>query len=184
MPFGRARKKAAPLDEAALYDYALQALGRRSRSVAELKRLLRSRVEGGEAGEARIDAVVARLKEYKFLNDEAFAADYARLRQENERFGRRRVEQDLKQKGVGGEVASTALDAAYGDVSEEELVRRHIERRRMKKPSDEKETARLVRRLVRAGFSAGAIFKVLRNWQVDAGALEGLELLEDEDGGE
>jgi len=47
MPFGRVKKKSAPLDENALYDYAVKALGRRMRTVAELKRLMRSRVETG-----------------------------------------------------------------------------------------------------------------------------------------
>ena len=43
MPF-RARKKSEPLDEAALYEYAVKSLGRQMRSVAELKRLMRDRV--------------------------------------------------------------------------------------------------------------------------------------------
>ncbi len=55
MPFGRAKKQATPLEENALYDYAVKALGRRMRTVAELKRLMRSRVESGEQGEAKIE---------------------------------------------------------------------------------------------------------------------------------
>ncbi len=42
MPFKRPKKLT---DESALYDYAVEALGRRMRSVAELKRLLRRRVD-------------------------------------------------------------------------------------------------------------------------------------------
>ena len=42
MSFGRPKKL---FTEAELYDYAIGALGRRMRSVAELKRLLRNRVE-------------------------------------------------------------------------------------------------------------------------------------------
>ncbi len=68
------------------------------RTVAELKRLMRSRVEEGDAGEIKIDRVVARLKEQRYLNDTNFAADYTRLRQENNRFGKRRVQQDLIQR--------------------------------------------------------------------------------------
>ena len=83
MPFGRAKKQATPLDENALYDYAVKALGRRMRTVAELKRLMRSRVESGEQGEAKIDRVVARLKAQRYLNDTEYATSYTRLRQEN-----------------------------------------------------------------------------------------------------
>jgi len=70
----RAKKKPEPLAEAALYDYALNALGRRMRTVAELTRLMRQRVEPGETGQATINSVIARLKEYGFLNDSDYAA--------------------------------------------------------------------------------------------------------------
>jgi len=46
-------------------------------------------------GEAVIDTVVARLHEYGYLDDARFAETYARLRQENEKLGQRRVQQDL-----------------------------------------------------------------------------------------
>src|SRR3974377_1148725 len=88
------------LNENGLYDYAVKALGRRMRTEVELRRLMAARVEPGERGEAVIRAVVARLKEYGYLDDVAFAETYARLRQENEKLGSRRVRQDLKLKGV------------------------------------------------------------------------------------
>jgi len=40
-----ARAKTKLMSEAALYEYAVGALGRRMRSVAEMRRLLRNRVE-------------------------------------------------------------------------------------------------------------------------------------------
>ena len=55
MPF-RARKKPEPLTESALYEYAVNALGRHMRTVAELTRLMRQRVEPGESGQALIEA--------------------------------------------------------------------------------------------------------------------------------
>jgi len=178
MPFGRAKKKSAPLDENALYDYAVKALGRRMRTIAELKRLMRSRVESGEQGEAKIDRVVARLKAQRYLNDTDYATSYTRLRQENNSFGKRRVQQDLVQKGVHAEVIAKTLDAAYGDVNEEELARRHLERKRVRKPANGKETARVMRMLVRAGFSTGVIFRILKKWDVDDEALAALEFMD------
>jgi len=183
MPFTRAKKKAAPLDEDALYDYAVKALGRRMRTVAELKRLMRGRVESGEPGEAKIDRVITRLKAQRYLNDTSYAASYARLRQENQSFGRRRVRQDLVEKGVHAEVIAKTLDTAYEDVNEEELARRHLERKRIRKPENDKEAARVMRMLVRAGFSTGVIFRILKKWDVDDEALAALESMEDEIGG-
>ena len=108
------------------------------RTVGELKRLMRSRVESGEHGEAKIDRVIARLKAQRYLNDTDYATSYTRLRQENKSFGKRRIQQDLVQKGVHAEVIAKTLDAAYEDVNEEELARRHLERKRVKKPTNEK----------------------------------------------
>ncbi|HEX3469721.1 MAG TPA: regulatory protein RecX [Silvibacterium sp.] len=180
MPFRQTKKKPSPLDEDALYDYAIRALGRRMRTVAELRRLMRKRVETGEQGEAKIDRVIVRLKEQRYLNDTSYAASYAKLRQENNSFGKRRVRQDLAGKGVHAEVIAKTLDAAYEDVNEEELARRHLERKRVKKPANEKEAARVMRMLMRAGFSTGVIFKILKKWNVDDGVLIALESVEDE----
>jgi regulatory protein len=124
--------------------------------------------------------LVARLKEYKFLNDAAYATDYARLRQENEKFGKRRVQKELIRKGVHSNVISQTLDAAYEGVGEEDLARRHLARKRVQPPKTDKDTARVMRLLVRAGFSTGAIYKVLRNWQVSDEALASLESEEPE----
>jgi regulatory protein len=131
-------------------------------------------------GGAKVDAVIARLKERKYLNDVAYAQDYARLRQENASFGKRRVQQDLMRKGVQAMVIGKTLDAAYEDVNEEELARRHLERKRVKKPASQKEAARVVRMLMRAGFGSAVIFRILRKWDVEEEALGGLESAGDE----
>jgi regulatory protein len=125
------------------------------------------RVEQGEAGESKMAAVVARLADQHYLDDRAFASTYTRLRQENQSFGKRRVQQELTRKGVQAELVSSALESAYSQVSEEELVRRYVARKRIKKPQDEKETARLVRRLVGAGFSYAVISNLLKSWELD-----------------
>jgi regulatory protein len=167
MPF-RARKNPEPLDEAALYQYGVAMLARQMRTVAELKRLMRRRVEQGEVGEAKVSAVVDRLKEQHYLDDPAFASTYTRLRQENQGFGKRRVQQELARKGVHRELAANAVESAYAELSEEELVQRYLERKHMEKPADEKQTARVVRRLVSAGFSIATILKVLKSWNIES----------------
>src|SRR5215470_12530062 len=178
MTFRHTVKKKQPLDEGALYEYAIRALGRRMRTVAELKRMMRSRVEENETGEAKIDRVIARLKEQRYLNDTNYASDYARLRQENSSFGKRRVRQDLIQKGVHANVIAKTLDAAYENVNEEELARQHLMRKRVRKPANEKDAARVMRMLVRAGFSTGVIFKILKQWDVDEDAISALEAVD------
>jgi regulatory protein len=178
MPFRSTPKTKQFLDEAALYEYAIGALGRRMRTVAELKRMMRSRVEENESGHTKIDRVIAHLKEQRYLNDTNYASDYARLRQENSNFGKRRVRQDLVQKGVHSSVIERTLEAAYENVSEDELMRRFLARKRVLKPKNDKESARITRMLIRAGFSTSAILKTLKNWNVDESALAALESID------
>jgi len=150
------------------------------RTEAELRRLMGTRAEPGEHGEAAVRAVVARLKENHYLDDQSFAETYARLRQENEKLGARRVRNDLQQKGVRAEVIEEAMGARYGETNEETLAREHLERKRIKKPTNEKETARVVRRLMAAGFATGTIYKILRRWDVPEEELAGLENVDTE----
>jgi regulatory protein len=173
--FGRPRKSVAPLDEESLYNYAVKLLGQQMRTVAGVKRLLQRRVVPGEAGAATLETVIARLKERKYLDDAGYAQDYTKLRQENAYMGKRRVEQDLMRKGVQAAVIGETLNAAYADVNEEELARQHLERKRVKKPANEKEAARVVRLLVRAGFSTGVIFRILKTWNVEVAEVESPE---------
>jgi regulatory protein len=154
------------------------------RTESDLRRLMTARVEPGEGGEATIAAVILRLKEYGYLDDAAFAETYARLRQENEKLGERRVRQNLQQKGVSSELIAETLDARYGQTNEEALAREHLERKRIRKPENEKETARVMRRLVTAGFSTGVIYKILRQWDVPDETLAALENLDEEPHGE
>ncbi|MGA3071256.1 MAG: regulatory protein RecX [Terracidiphilus sp.] len=153
------------------------------RSEAELRRLIERRAEPGERGAAAIAQAIARLREHGYLDDAAFAETYARLRQEDEKLGQRRVAQDLRQKGVHNTLIAETLDARYGQTNEETLAREHLERKRLRKPENEKETARVMRRLVAAGFSTGVIYKILRQWDVPdeaLAALDNLGSLEDE----
>jgi len=170
-----ARSKRILSDEASLYEYAVGALGRRMRTVAELKRLLRDKVEDSEHGRLLIEVVIARLKDQKYLNDTQYASSYSSLRKENNRFGRRRVIQDLKQHGVHDEIIEKTVTATYADTNEETLARDYLRRKRLKEPSNEKETARIFRALVRAGFGTKTIFTVLKKWNVEDEVLTALE---------
>jgi regulatory protein len=173
MSFGRPRKL---YTEEELYAYAVGALGRRARSVAELKRLLRNRVEADtEIGKTLVELIIVRLKDRGYLNDAKYAAAYSSFRRDNEKFGSRRVITDLKIKGVHPEVIEKAVGTAYEDVSEEKLARDYLRRKRLQKPENQKEAARIFRQLTRAGFGSKTIFLILKKWNVDDETLTVLE---------
>ena len=162
-------------DEAMLYECAVSALGRKMRTVAELKRLMRERVKTQVDGELLVEVVVAKLKEQKYLNDTNYAESYSRFRKENEKFGRMRVVQDLKAKGVHGDIIEKTVSVAYQDVNEEQLAREYLQRKRIPKPVTQRDAAKVFRSLVRAGFASRVIFRILKLWEVDDETISALE---------
>ncbi len=172
MPFPRAKKT---WDEAALYEYAIGALARRMRSVAELKRLMRQRLRDVDDAEEMMDAVVRRLKDQRYLDDTNYAATFSSLRRDNEKFGRLRVITDLKQRGVHPDVIEKAVGSAYVGVNEEKQAREYLRRKRLVKPANDRQVARIFRTLARAGFGTRTIIAILKRWDVDDEVLSALE---------
>lgn len=169
MAFARPKKR-EPVGEAELFEYAVGSLARRMRTVRDLKRLMKTRAREGEDGERDMARVVERLTELGYLSDVRFAQDYTRLRKENQGFGRRRVQQDLASKGIAKELATSTVSAAFDEADEVALARAFCERKRIKPPAGaerQKETVRVMNRLMRAGYSANAIFKLLGSWKVE-----------------
>ena len=170
------RPRKTPItDENALYEYAVGALRRRMRTVAELKRLLRNRVPSDEAGNILVEMVILRLKEHKYLNDTNYAAVYSSYRRDNQKFGARRVITDLKTKGVHSDVIEKAIRETYAGINEEKLARDFLRRKRLKKPSNEREAAKIFRAFMRAGFTTGTAVKILKNWNIDDQLLTSLQ---------
>lgn len=175
MVLSRPRKRHYSEDE--LYEYAVEALARRMRTVAELKRLMRARVEDAESeyGQTLIELVIRRLKDQGYLNDSQYAEAFSSMRRDNQKFGRRRVITDLKAKGVRGTLIDKAVDTAFEGVNEEKQAREYLRRKRLEKPKDQKQAARIFRQLVRAGFGTKTIFGILKKWDVDEETLGALE---------
>ena len=175
MPFPRPKKWFYSEDE--LYEYAVGALARRMRTVAELKRLFRSRIDDAESeyGKTLVELVIRRLKDRGYLNDSHYASYFSSLRRDNQKFGRQRVVTDLKAKGVHGDVIERAVDAAFEGVSEEKQAREFLRKKRLVKPKDQKQAARIFRQLARGGFGTRTIFSILKKWDVDEETLSELE---------
>ena len=167
MAFSRPKRRTYSEDE--LYEYAVGALARRMRTVAELKRLMRARIEDAESeyGQTLVELVIRRLKDQGYLNDSQYAAYYSSLRRDNQKLGRMRVVTELKTRGVHGSVIEKAVEAAYEGVSDEKQAREYLRKKRLEKPKDQKQTARIFRQLARAGFGTKTIFTILKKWDVD-----------------
>jgi regulatory protein len=175
MAFPRPKKRFYTEDE--LYQYAVGSLARRMRTVAELKRLMRARVEDSESeyGSTLVELVVRRLKDQGYLSDSQYAASFSSLRRDNQKFGRMRIVTDLKAKGVHGDVIDKEVGAAFEGINEERQAREFLRKKRLNKPKDQKQTARIFRPMARAGFGMKTIFTILRKWEIDDETLSALE---------
>jgi regulatory protein len=69
------------------FDRAVKLISAKSRSVAELRERL---LQGRNSSKVDVEAVISRLKEYGYLDDERFAFSYASLRIKQRPIGRRR----------------------------------------------------------------------------------------------
>lgn len=130
---------------------AVKLLAAKPRSIGELRvRLL----EKLWTDDTIVDAVIEKLKEYKYLDDEQFARDLAvsKLRQKPQ--GKRRLQQSMSQKKLDKETVATAIAEAFEKMPEDELIDQAIAKRlRLKgKPETREDTKKFYDHLLRQGF--------------------------------
>ena len=135
-----------------VFQRAVKLLAAKPRSVAELReRLLEWRGATGTV----VEEVIARLREYGYLDDERYAFGYASLRVKQKPVGRKRLERDLMLRKIEGKVAGEALDLVFQETTEEELIDRAIEKRvRLRgRPQSREDARKLFDHLLRQGFA-------------------------------
>ncbi len=154
-------KGTAPENEAVplkIKSDALRLLSFRARSVDELRKRLRLKKHPADLIEKEIET----LKSQGFLDDEKFAKIYTAAKTFTNPAGRRRLEIELKAKGVAGSTIQKTL-SEFSDEDEQkiafDLARGRFDR--MKDLPDQKKKARIYGFLKRKGFGDGIVYKVL-----------------------
>jgi regulatory protein len=134
---------------------ALNLLGYRARSEGELRERL------GRYGYApqTVEAVIGRLGELAYLDDEEFARQ--RAQEKARKYGPRRVSADLMKSGVGRDLASRAVAEEFEGRSELADARSAASRRYNGEGS-EAEARRVYGFLARRGYSAGVCAEVAK----------------------
>lgn len=141
-------------------DYAIKLLGHRARSEVELRRRLEAK---GFAAE-EIDAAMARLKELRYLDDQAFAESKAESLVQSERKGPRLAVHKLEVAGIAEGQAEAAVDAARQGATEKELALKALEKRRpaIGRDTPRAERVKAARWLAGRGFCEEVVRDVLR----------------------
>ena len=169
-------RKIRRLDSGALWTYGVNVLAGRAHSTGELREKLRRRAERA----ADVDEVLARLKEVGYLDDRRYAEGFASARLANEKLGRTRVIQDLRQHRVAPSLAERTVEKVYQNVDEEALIEGLIRRKyRLAEREglfrEDKDLAAAYRRLLRAGFRSGEIIRVLKRFARNPDLLDAFE---------
>jgi regulatory protein len=156
-----------------LFQYALRLLAQRALSAGEIRTRLRRRALEEEV----VEGVMARLREYGYLNDERFAESYATARRDSGSFGPARVLRDLRQRRVAPSVARDAVDQAFEEVDEFDAVLNWLSRKYRNTDlatylQDPKHLASAYRKLRYAGFASSPAIRALKRFAERADELE------------
>ncbi|MCD5401051.1 RecX family transcriptional regulator [candidate division NPL-UPA2 bacterium] len=153
-------------------DYALNLLTYRPRSCQEIRDKLKGKNYDEKVGEE----VINQLQELNFLDDSQFARSWAESRLLNKPMGRRLLEQELRQKGIAGEIIEGVSRSTFDKHNEEELALA-LAKKRLKsylKLDELTRKRRLYSYLGRRGFSPEIISQVLEQIEVNYGHREGI----------
>jgi regulatory protein len=132
------------------FQRAVKLLAAKPRSIEELRERLAERC----SSKTIVETVIARLREYGYLDDERYALGYASSKVRQQPIGRRRLEMSLAKKKVARSVADEALNQVFAETSEEELLDRALAKRvRLRgRPKTRAEAKSLFDHLLRQGF--------------------------------
>ena len=140
---------------------AVKLLAAKPRSVAELReRLLEKEWATAEA----VEAALAKLEGYGYLDDGRYAFGFAASRVRQKPVGRQRLARDLQMKKVSRETAAEALDLVFAETTEEELIDRAVGKRvRLRgRPRTRQESKSLFDHLLRLGFPYDLVLRKVR----------------------
>ena len=131
---------------------AFRLLAAKPRSVAELRERL---MEKNWTNLEIVNSVIEKLEDYKYLDDQQYAADLAvsKLRQKPQ--GKRKLQQSLSQKKLSKETVEEAITTAFEKLPEHDLIDQAIAKRlRLKgKPEAREDVKKFYDHLLRQGFN-------------------------------
>ena len=134
-------------------------LGYRSRSEAEMRRYLSRR----GYPRAAADTVTEKLRSLTYLNDETFARNWALARAQDHGHGPKRIEQELRSKGVDQTLIRKVMRETFDQVDEGERARRLLTKHfKGGDLTDPKTMRRAAAFLQRRGYSSKVVFNLLR----------------------
>jgi regulatory protein len=143
------------------FDRAVNLLTYKPRSVKELRERL---LEKTWTNEEIVDAVLEKLKEYNYLNDEQFAKEFAASKLRQKPIGKRVLKQKLAHRKLDKETVDEAIERAFEETPEAEIIKQAVAKRlRLKgKPETRQDAKKFYDYLLRQGFSYDLVSRKMR----------------------
>jgi regulatory protein len=144
-------------------DVAYRFLGRRDRTVAEV----RGRLEAQEIAAEVIDEAIAELTRQGYLDDARYARRFAEDRRTIDGWGAERIEHRLLAVGVAPALIAAAI-GERGAGEELEAALAVLRRRFPRAPADDRARDRALGLLVRKGYDLDLAYDAVRAYERDA----------------
>jgi len=128
---------------------------------------LADKLQDKEFSDPMIAAVLEHVTRLGYLDDGKFAAQWAASRIRSRGFGRRRLEQELRIKGISSDIIKDTLNTLLEEAPEADTARKEAEKklRTLIRFEPQVRRRRLAGFLERKGFSSDIIRTVLRTMQ-------------------
>lgn len=128
---------------------------------------LRKKLHDGEYPETVIDEAIDYIISYRYIDDLRYATDYITAHEDTR--SRRRIEQDLMNKGISKatlEKAWISWENSGGEQNEEAMIKKLLEKRKYNPETAEiKEQQRTYAFLMRKGFNSDTVRKMMRTYE-------------------
>ncbi|PSQ94503.1 MAG: recombinase RecX [Bacteroidetes bacterium SW_7_64_58] len=145
---------------------ALDYLAYKPRTEEEVRRKLRQE----DVPSPVIEDVIARLYELEYLDDEAYAHDYAHNRFSSKKYGPVRIRRELTERGVDRRLADAAVDELFAEVDVTAAAWTHAEKRWPRLAGEDdprRRRQKMYRYLRRRGFTSNTIRPILDELEQD-----------------
>lgn len=143
------------------FDRAVNLLTYKQRSIKELRERL---LEKDWTNSMIVEEVLNKLESYGYLNDAQFAKSFAASKIRQKPVGKRVLQQKLAQRKLDKETVAEAIEKAFEETPEAEIIERAIEKRlRLKgRPTTREDVKKFYDFLLRQGFSYDLVSNKMR----------------------
>jgi len=140
-------------------DKALNIIERSMKTEKEMK----DRLKRSGYSEYVIERITSFLKEYKFIDDKNYAANYVKFN--SKRKSKRQIQFELKKKGIDNYLIDEVLES-YDDEVEGQIIDKYLEKFLLEDGTiPEEKFNKIAANLYRKGFKNSTILKKMRNAQ-------------------